>query len=168
MMKLFLSFVNNQKEHTRNPKGSGSTVIKCIKTPIVHLRKKLHFLLILDKVHKGEGGGEQLMIFTIYFAASFFTLLLGVAPSMSIPASSFTSFLILSPPCSQASGVYQVRSATCFVVTFVLPSVLRSSSSMVVALNWSRHSRGPRFCGGFLFPPIVCFQSMNCSLLWMY
>merc|ERR1712192_355448 len=60
---FFLSFVNNQKEHTRNPNGSGSTVIKCIKTPIVHLTK-LHFLLILNKTHVGVGGGERSSPFT--------------------------------------------------------------------------------------------------------
>merc|ERR1719348_676647 len=63
--------------------------------------------------------------------------------------SSLTSFLILRPPCSQASGVYQVLSWTV-------------SSVIVWALNVSKTSLGPDGFPPLLFkPPIDLFQSMN-------
>merc|ERR1719347_2180344 len=75
--------------------------------------------------------------------------------------SSLTSFLILRPPCSQASGVYQVLSETVLVVTLVLPapSSLRSSSVMATALKVSKTSLGPVGLFPPRLPPMLLFQS---------
>merc|ERR1719369_1571311 len=106
-----------------------------------------------------------------YLIYSFLTLL-AEEPSMPSSISSLSSFLILRPPCSQASGVYQVLSWTVFCVTLVLLSFSSfiSSSVMVWALNVSRTSLGPLGLLPFLLfkPPMDLFQSMNCSLLCIY
>ena len=53
--------------------------------------------------HRKQCFGQNILI---YFLSSFLTRLAGVDPSVSSLTSSFNR----RPPCSQASGVYQVRS----------------------------------------------------------